>query len=49
MKQKNFVARKRFLPALIAFVCHYWNRPDILYTVQLPPYPSKGTTDGHQS
>ena len=33
------VLRKRFLPALIVFVCLHWTRPDILLSVHLPAVP----------
>jgi len=49
MKQKNFVTRKRFLPALIEFVCRYWHNPGMLYSVTFPPITKEGTTNDNNS
>jgi hypothetical protein len=48
MKHKPFAPRKRFIPALIAFVCTHWNNPGMLYSVTFPPIV-KGTGNGNNS
>lgn len=44
-----FNPRKRPIAAMIAFVCYYWNRPGVLYSVTFPSTPVKGQTNGNQS